>query len=530
MLRAPKFLLYADDILIFAKVCDSNITCLRDILTQYGNILGQVFSPAKSTVYFGSNVSVSLHHRMCRSTGVSIGSLPFDYLGVLIFRGAPKVHHLSRLADSVICKFSRWKGSTLPLVGRKCLINFVIVAFLVHSMMAKGGMGIRSIKILNESFVCKLAWDILRNDSEELCLLNRRYIKMDGTPKTYIMSFSLWGGIRRHWPLLLKGSRWVIDSYSLLSFWMGNRLGYVIVDRIGIPPDYAALLRGRICDFFNDDCCHFNEDFFLKHTDIVRYILDIHDSEDMPMTFVVHHSRGSAGQLGSGLPLSRPTKVQLFGGLYGARSPLLTDCPLLASLVLLSASFVCLPLRLWTTSLLSIRLQDRVGSTVTFILAAISEVDPLIRGGMDGSVSELLIARSLGIPGRTSRRQVPISIRWRSPQAGWYKANVDGSVSSTPGYMYAGVIFHNSRGFFAGAFYTCIGRGYPLEAELVAILHSIIYAHAQGWLFLWVESDSFLAVDTVQKRIPLIPWRLRGLWCRAMQAASDMMIMYSHIF
>ncbi|KAL8465119.1 hypothetical protein ACS0TY_034572 [Phlomoides rotata] len=72
---------------------------------------------------------------MCRATGVSISSLPFDYLGVPIFRGASKVHRLSRLADSVIYKFSRWKGSTLSLAGRKCLINSVIVASLVHSMM-----------------------------------------------------------------------------------------------------------------------------------------------------------------------------------------------------------------------------------------------------------------------------------------------------------------------------------------------------------------------------------------------------------
>ncbi|KAL8464665.1 hypothetical protein ACS0TY_034242 [Phlomoides rotata] len=69
---------------------------------------------------------------------------------------------------------------------------------------------------------------------------------------------------------------------------------------------------------------------------------------------------------------------------------------------------------------------------------------------------------------------------------------MDGSVFSTPGCMYAGVIFHNSRGFFVGAFCSRIGR------------------------------------DTVQKKIHLIPWRLRGLWCRVMQMAFDMMIMYSH--
>ncbi|KAL8457061.1 hypothetical protein ACS0TY_035050 [Phlomoides rotata] len=175
-------------------------------------------------------------------------------------------------------------------------------------------------------------------------------------------------------------------------------------------------------------------------------------------------------------------------------------------------------------------LCPRASNAITFVLAAIREANPLVRGGMDGSVSELSIARSLGVPSHPHRRRVPIFVRWRPPQAGWYKANIDGSVSSAPGYMYAGVIFRNSRGFFAGALYTRTGRGFPLEAKLVAILHSIIYAHAQGWRFLWVESDSSLIVDTVQKMNPLIPWRLRGMWCRAMLTTFDMMIMYSHIF
>ncbi|KAL8520067.1 hypothetical protein ACS0TY_010847 [Phlomoides rotata] len=150
-------------------------------------------------------------------------------------------------------------------------------------------------------------------------------------------------------------------------------------------------------------------------------------------------------------------------------------------------------------------MRPKASSTVTFILEAIREAVQLIRGGLDGTVRELLIIRSLGLHGHPTRRRVPVSIRWMPPQAGWYKANVDGSVSSAPGCMYVGVIFHNSRGFFAGAFCTCIGRGYPIETELAAILHSIIYVNAQGWSYLWLESNSSLAVDTMQKKIHLIP-------------------------
>ncbi|KAL8535274.1 hypothetical protein ACS0TY_011047 [Phlomoides rotata] len=85
-------------------------------------------------------------------------------------------------------------------------------------------------------------------------------------------------------------------------------------------------------------------------------------------------------------------------------------------------------------------------------------------------------------------------------------------------------------GFFVGVFCTRIGRGYPMEAELAAILHSIIYAHAQGWVFLWVKSDSSLTIDRVLKKIYLVPWRLQGLWCIAMRAASNMTIIYSHTY
>ncbi|KAL8535243.1 hypothetical protein ACS0TY_011027 [Phlomoides rotata] len=171
-----------------------------------------------------------------------------------------------------------------------------------------------------------------------------------------------------------------------------------------------------------------------------------------------------------------------------------------------------------------------IRGTMMFVFAAIGDADRLIRGSMDRSVRELMITKSLGVVGWPKQRMDPIPVHWRPPQVGWYKANVDGSVFSAPGCMYVGVLFRNSRGFFVGAFCTRTRRGYLVEAELAAILHSILYAHSQGWHFLWVESDSILAVDTLLGKIPLVPWRLHILWCKVMVAASDMMIMYSHVY
>ncbi|KAL8524002.1 hypothetical protein ACS0TY_013819 [Phlomoides rotata] len=188
---------------------------LHDVLSAYGGLSGQIYNPAKSTVYYGTAVTRHVRRMMLRIKDISHGSLSFSYLGVPLFKGASRTGHLAALADSIISKFSKWKGHSLSLAGRKCLINSVIAASLVHSMMIyywprtllkkiedamrnffwkgdisrrntscsvfwarvcspmdEGGLGVRSIHLANDSFVYKLAWDILCNRSTDMTLLH----------------------------------------------------------------------------------------------------------------------------------------------------------------------------------------------------------------------------------------------------------------------------------------------------------------------------------------------------------------------
>ncbi|KAL8529335.1 hypothetical protein ACS0TY_006664 [Phlomoides rotata] len=133
--RAPRYLLYADDNLIFARATTGNIRRLQAVLSAYGGLSGQVYNPTKSKVYFGSAIPRSVRNYMLRTTGITHGSLPISYLVVPIFRGAARVSHLAPLADSIISKFAKWKGHSLSLAGQKCMINSMISASLVHSMM-----------------------------------------------------------------------------------------------------------------------------------------------------------------------------------------------------------------------------------------------------------------------------------------------------------------------------------------------------------------------------------------------------------
>lgn len=162
-----------------------------------------------------------LVHYINDITFISIGSLSIKDLGVPIFKGAPKVEHLSPITDSIIQIFSRWRGHSLSLAGRCCLINSVIASSLVHSMMiyrwsktllhrlevetrsyllmgdtnrkgfcnvdwkcccaplGKGGFGIRSLRLVNASFLRKLAWDFFNTSDTQACFVrNRIFMKM----------------------------------------------------------------------------------------------------------------------------------------------------------------------------------------------------------------------------------------------------------------------------------------------------------------------------------------------------------------
>ncbi|KAL8542633.1 hypothetical protein ACS0TY_003495 [Phlomoides rotata] len=260
----------------------------------------------------------------------------------------------------------------------------------------------------------------------------------------------------------------------------------------------------------------FDYEFFMKHTDIVRDILSI------------HVSRGSDsrvwGNSFSGLLTSRMAydflrspnpRFAFFITLTLSRwITFLLIALLLATRCQFSKQVGCL----WRSAIIMafwsiwhVRnrvvfddIQPSVQRCLAVVTAAIKETNQTALGHFDGSVRELLILSHLGISGRPQPPSSTTIIRWKPPQASWHKFNVDGGAPSSPGPIFAGAIFRNSRGFFVTAFTNAVGWGFPLEAELAAILFAFDY----GWHSLWVESDSILAIQILQNHIQIIPWRL----------------------
>lgn len=214
----PSHCLYADDIMVYCRGKTSNLQALKALFTDYANCSGQFISAPKSTIYSGG-ITQSRLNLIAQMLGFSIGSLPFTYLGVPIFKGKPKARYLQPIADRIKVKLSAWRASLLSIAGRVQLVRSVVQGMMIHSIsiyswpisllkdlerciknfiwsgeinkrklitvawkkvckpLNEGGLGIRSLITLNEATNLKLCWDLLHSNEAWAQLLRKRVFR-----------------------------------------------------------------------------------------------------------------------------------------------------------------------------------------------------------------------------------------------------------------------------------------------------------------------------------------------------------------
>ena len=113
----PSHILYVDDIFIF---CRGDIKSLRNLsifLKTYGDFSDQYVNNSKSSFFTVDNSARFVTKIQC-ILSCSHDCLPFNYLGVSIFVGAPKYRFLQPLADKVKLKLASWKCKSLSMMSR----------------------------------------------------------------------------------------------------------------------------------------------------------------------------------------------------------------------------------------------------------------------------------------------------------------------------------------------------------------------------------------------------------------------------
>jgi hypothetical protein len=262
--------------MIFCKGSISNINNLKDLFDKYGMASGQIISPQKYTVYF-DNISERRQHVLADILGFSIGTIPFIYLGISIFKGKPKVYYYRLLQTKLEVNYLRGKYLFFPWRVETELVKNIVHNMLVYSfpiyqwpasLLAdvdrwtrnfiwcgdvekrkmttlawhkvckpkdEGGVGLRSVKSINKNDILCLAWKYTTSDQHWAILLRARTMRNRGHISYHIDS-SIWPSIKVHLHIIHDNSQWQIWNGDKVNFWPNHWLIEPLVSYFNIDP------------------------------------------------------------------------------------------------------------------------------------------------------------------------------------------------------------------------------------------------------------------------------------------------------
>ncbi|GAU48468.1 hypothetical protein TSUD_324180 [Trifolium subterraneum] len=278
--------LYVVDIIVFCKGKISCLNALKSLFTRYALTSGQIINPSKSTIYSGG-VSQTRLAQIVNLIGFKIDSLPFNYLGVPIFKGRPKAIYFYLIADKIKAKLSAWKDSLVSIAGRAQLVKSVIQSMLIYSISVyswpvsllksietwsrnfiwsgdinkrklvtmawkkvcvpyvEGGLAIRSLRSLNEASNLKLCWELLKSNEDWAKLFISRVVRPGHIISHHINS-SIWSGIKSEYQTVLMNSRWQIGNGLLVNIWEDAWCGDPLIQTFQIHANTLIWLPSKV--------------------------------------------------------------------------------------------------------------------------------------------------------------------------------------------------------------------------------------------------------------------------------------------
>ena len=116
---------FADDLLIFIDGSIESVQQVLQVLKEFEIRSGLAVSMMK-TSFYASGLTQCKTDLIQVSTGMSLGSLPFRYLGVPVNSRKPSLASCEPLIHQIKTKFSSWSVKSLSFSGRLLLIKTVI--------------------------------------------------------------------------------------------------------------------------------------------------------------------------------------------------------------------------------------------------------------------------------------------------------------------------------------------------------------------------------------------------------------------
>jgi len=206
----------------------------------------------------------------------------------------PKVVHFQFIADRIRIKLASWKASLLSIVGRIQLVKSVIHSMILHTILiyswpsslikdierclrnfiwsgdlekrklvtvawhkcclpySEGGLGMRSISVLNDASNLKMCWDLINSDDQWAKLLKQRVIRGNRCIRHHISS-SLWSSFKYKFADFQENTIWMLGNGNDIGFWTDKWCDEPLVETLQIPDNIHTHLISKVSHFIKDN-------------------------------------------------------------------------------------------------------------------------------------------------------------------------------------------------------------------------------------------------------------------------------------
>ncbi|KAK2642352.1 hypothetical protein Ddye_024115 [Dipteronia dyeriana] len=179
-------LFFTDNLILFGQASLHQAAFMREALDLFCDISGQQISFSKSRVHCSNNISHGLAKALAAVCGSPITQNLGNYLGVPLIHVRVTKGTYNEIIEKTHKRLAAWKCASLSFISRCTLIKsvtFVLPTYVMQSIKLPmegsnsdkrkihlvkwdtvclpkklGGLGIRKMKLMNQSLLAKIGW------------------------------------------------------------------------------------------------------------------------------------------------------------------------------------------------------------------------------------------------------------------------------------------------------------------------------------------------------------------------------------
>ncbi|XP_075671161.1 uncharacterized protein LOC142640761 [Castanea sativa] len=533
-------LIFADDLVLFAKADQINCSTIRGVLDVFCSKSGQTVSEVKSRVYFSPNVDSDLRETLSDILGFQSTSNIVKYLGIHIKHPGSSNQDFNFVLDRVKQKLSGWKANLLSMAGRTVLIQSASSTIPSYTMQCaylpgwekvtrlkkEGGLGLQSAKGRNTALVAKLNWRFHTESSAPWAtVLRMKYCspqRLRSRNGDKLPCSRVWAAMKKGKDTFQKGTIWNIGRDSNLNLWFDKWTSSGPLRKLIEGPFSLEESNRKVKEVISAEGWNWSSISFPLPQDIAGGIQAtpyaiVARSQDTLAWAGSHNGNfdlKSAYRIASGNENTHAFKGQWIWKLniLPRIQFFLWKCyhKSLGVKACLAARGICLdvicPLCLQQPETIMHALRDcQLPWKFVFLFAIWSiwlKRNLLVfqnKSAHHSLIPEILSKSSeffhCTLSPRNAPRMTTKFIKWEKPASGWVKLNTDGSALGNLGIAGCGGLVRDKDGNWVVGFARKIGNSSSFIAEIWALRDGLNVCLQKNLLLVEVELDAKAVVD-----------------------------------